>query len=500
MSSDTADTAEVEVEVEVEASAEAEPKTLALDVNVESTSSCGRHVTVTIGKDDVVRYFKEAFDELSPKAAVPGFREGKAPRKLVESRFKDQITDQVKGKLLMDAMTQVTASPDFAAISEPEFDFDAIEVVRDDALTFEFDIEVRPEFAVPDWKGLKLERPHQEFQEKDIDRHIERSLDNIANLVPVERGVEADDFLMIQITFSSEGKTVSQCTEEVRVAARLSFPDAVCEGFDKLMMGATTGDKRQTTVTVSHDAPNEALRGKEIDAEIELLDVLQIEVPKLDEATLEALGVDSEGDLRDVAKQDLERRLAYHQQRSIRQQITKFLTESADWDLPQDLLRRQAKRELDRAILELRSSNFSEEEIRAHENELRRNSIESTKTALKEHFILERIAEDEGVEDLPEDYDQEIATIALQSREPIRRVRAKIEKEGLMDVLRNQIVERKTIRIIMEAAEFTDVPLKQDENPVFAVDHFVSGAKESNIPVAKYDEENEQTKTPTDRS
>ena len=494
MSSDAADT------VEEDASTEEEAKTLDLEVAVDSTSACGRHVTVTVSKKDVGRYFKEAFDELLPKASVPGFREGKAPRKLVESRFKSEINERVKGQLLMDAMTQVTTSADFAAISEPDFDFDAIEVARDEPLKFEFEIEVRPEFDMPNWKGLKLERPTKAFDRKDVDKHLERLLGDVAEMAPVDRVAEAGDFLVVQISFGYEGKVVSECTEEVSIAKKISFPDAVFDGFDKLMLGSKAGDKREATVTISHDAPNEALRGKEVTASIEVLDVMERKLPALDDATLSELGdFDSEGDLRDALMNDLERRLAYHQQKRIRQQITSLLTESANWDLPQDLLRRQSRRELERAVLELRSSNFSEEEIRAYENELRRNSVESTKTALKEHFILERIADDEEIEETQEDYDMEIATIAMQSRESVRRVKARIEKQGMMDALRNQIIERKVIAKIMEAATFKDVPYTDEDNQVTAVDHFVSGAKDTNIPVAKYAGEGDQLKSPLDR-
>ena len=203
------------------------------------------------------------------------------------------------------------------------------------------------------------------------------------------------------------------------------------------MIGCKVGDKRETTMTISHDAANEELRGKDVKAEIEVLDVKRTSLPKLDEATLQSLGdFDSEGDLRDAVKSDLERRLAYQQQKSAREQITGLLTDSADWDLPKDLLKRQSHRELERAVLELRSSGFSDDEIRAYENELRQNSMASTQRALKEHFILERIAEDESIEDEPQDYETEIALLAAQSREPIRRVRARIEKQGLMDALR----------------------------------------------------------------
>ena len=82
----------------------------------------------------------------------------------------------------------------------------------------------------------------------------------------------------------------------------------------------------------------------------------------------------------------------------MRQQVTAALTEAADWDLPPELLRRQSMRELERAVLELRRSGFSEHEIQAHANELRQNSAVSTARALKEHFILERIAEEEKID------------------------------------------------------------------------------------------------------
>ena len=88
-----------------------------LDLKVESKSACERHFTVTIPREDIDRYFADAFTELMPKAAVPGFRAGRAPRKLVESRFKSQVKEQVKGSLLMDSLSQITEDASFSPIS-----------------------------------------------------------------------------------------------------------------------------------------------------------------------------------------------------------------------------------------------------------------------------------------------------------------------------------------------------------------------------------------------
>ncbi|MEQ1906360.1 MAG: trigger factor family protein, partial [Pirellulaceae bacterium] len=84
-----------------------ELKKLNLTVDVKNTSACERHVKVSIAREDIDRYFQKQFDEIAPRAELPGFRAGKAPRKLLESKFRKQIENQVKGSLLMDSLAQV---------------------------------------------------------------------------------------------------------------------------------------------------------------------------------------------------------------------------------------------------------------------------------------------------------------------------------------------------------------------------------------------------------
>ncbi len=131
-----------------------EAEKLNLSIKVDSPSACQRHVTVTIPREDIERYFDKAFSDLMTSASVPGFRAGRAPRKLVEARFRKDVADQVKGSLLMDSMTQITEDPKLSAISEPDFDPLAVELPDEGPMTFEFDLEVRPEFDLPEWKGL----------------------------------------------------------------------------------------------------------------------------------------------------------------------------------------------------------------------------------------------------------------------------------------------------------------------------------------------------------
>ncbi|HIF32552.1 MAG TPA: trigger factor [Planctomycetes bacterium] len=473
---------------------------LSLEIQVEEPSACQRHVTVTVAREDVDRYLDEAYDELLPKAEVPGFRPGRAPRKLVEGRFRDQVHDQVKGSLLLDSMTQVNEEKDFSAISEPDFKFDAIDIPDEGPLTFEFDLEVRPDFKMPEYKGLKLERPTKELNDADVEKRIEDYQNRQGSLEKVDEPAKAGDYVWVDLKFSHEDTVLAEYAEEVvRIVETLSFEDAELTGFEKLMVGASAGDDRSAKVTVSEDSPKESLRGVEVTTDIHVREVKRLSPLELTDEVLQGMGIDGQDKLREVIRGELENQIGYQQRQRLREQITGLLTESADWELPPDMLRRQAGRELDRAVMELQSSGFGEADINVHLNRLRQNTLASTEKALKEHFILERIAEEHKLEAADEDYDREIMMIAMSNNENPRRVRARMEKQGQLDTLRNQIIERKVIDLIQGEAEFTDVPLDEDgpsSDNVMALKVPVAGALKEEIPEAN----TADTAEPADRS
>ena len=472
--------------------AEEAQEKMSLEVTVDSPSTCERHVTVVVSREDIDKAFTKEFDELVPKAEVAGFRPGRAPRKLVENRFKDQIADQVKGKLLMDSMAQISDEHSFSAISEPDLDLDAVDLPDEGPMTFEFTLEVRPEFDMPEWKGLDIESPVREISDEDVQKHLKRVLSRYGKLVESGEPAALDDLLTLNITFSRDGEVVSTITEaSTHLRAKLSLRDAELQTFGELLTGAKVGDKRQAKVTVSQDAEDEALKGQEVDAEFEVVSIHTQELPKLTHAFLDEIGGFADVDeLNDAVRQELTRQQNYHQQQKIREQITEQLTANANWNLPPNLLKKQARREVQRVVLELRSAGFGDDVIQSYANQLQRNSMAHTAVALKEHFILERIAEEEKFEAEPEDYDTEIDLIAEQSGVSPRRVRARLEKRGEMDSLRNQIIERKVIEMITSHAGVTEVPYEPPTEDEAALDYGVSSTKDREaIPEANHGEE-----------
>jgi trigger factor len=154
------------------------------------------------------------------------------------------------------------------------------------------------------------------------------------------------------------------------------------------------------------------------------------------------------------------------------------------------MVRRQAERELQRRVLEMRRNGFSDDQIRSVVNTMRRNIEELTRAALREHFVLEKIAEDLKIEPTDEQYEAEIKLISDQSDSTVRQVKAKLDRTGQMDALRNQIIERLVIERVVAASDLTTVKgdsILKKEPKEFAVEFLVAPVSQS-LPEAKYDD------------
>jgi len=446
-------------------------------VEIETLSACERKIVILIPHDEIERYFSKEYDEIIENANVPGFRKGRAPKKLVAKRYRKMVTDRVKNLLISDSIGQLHEREDLTPISEPDFKFDTVVLPETGPMVFEFRLEVRPEFELPNWEGLKIEKPVRNFTSDDVDRALERVLTEYGQLVPHNVAAEMGDYIVTKLTFSHQGKELSSADEEtIRIRPILTFHDGSINDFDKLMVGVQAGDVREVEATLSEEAMNPEYRGATVTARFDIHEVKKLKLPELTPAFIKQLGnYNNLGELKDGVRDMLERQLDYEQRQRARQQVTDLLTVSATWDLPPTMLERQSRRELQRMILELQRSGYTNEEIQPQVNFLRQNSNATTAQAMKAHFILEKIAEVEGIDVSEGDYDSEIRLIAAQQGETPRKIRAQLEKRGEMDILRNQIIERKVLDLIFSKATFIEVPFEIEGISEEGIDHAAAG-------------------------
>lgn len=466
--------ASMETGVTEEATATESPAVDRLEqtVAVQAVGPCRRHVTVTIPRSDIEAQFNKAVKELIDTVRIPGFRPGRVPRVLVEKKFKDELSGSVRQNLLMRSLEQVADENDLDAINEPDFDMDSLSIPESGDFTYEFDVEVRPEFALPSYKGLTLERPTREITDADFEVEEKRFLRQFSRLVPVDGAVEPGHIVEATVTATWKGQPLLPPTDQsLVIRPTLRFQDAEIAGFDKLMSGANIGDVRTADVKISAEAARVEVRGETVQVAFEVNNVQAFKVQELTAEFAESNGFESVDKVKEYVRDSQKRQLEYEQRQSARKQVLAKITESATWDLPETLVRRQVDNALRREVLEMQQAGFNDEEISARRNELLQNQMTMTRQALKEHFVLDRISDEEKLEVTPQEIDMEVYLMALRRGESPRKMRARLEKQGLMENLAAQVLERKAIDFIIANSTFKDVPApaSNDEDAVEAV-------------------------------
>ena len=436
-----------------------QPRKMNLSVDVTDSGPCRKHVRVTIPRSEIEFFENQSLKDLIDGAQVPGFRPGRVPRKLVEKRFRKEVANDVRQKLLMTSLEQVAGDESLDAINEPDFDVESLIIPEEGDFSYEFDVEVRPVFDLPAYKGLAIKRTSPEVTDDAISEYLKDLQEERGKLVPHDGPAAEGDIVVATVTTTHNGQEISRANErQIRIGKVLRFRDGEIADFDKLMTGVVPGDVREAQVKVSVEASNIALRGETVQVRFDVSDVQRLRPMEFDEEFLSSAGLESIEALRERVRSILDRQMKWEQRQSTRKQVLEKITESASWELPETLVKRQVDNALRREILEMQQAGFSSEQIAARENELLQSQVSTTRQALKEHFVLSKIATEEKIEVSPDEIEMEILNMSMRYDESPRRLRARLEKQGLIENLYAQTLERKAVDIILEHAKFEDVP------------------------------------------
>jgi trigger factor len=444
-----------------------EPAKLHQAVEMRDVGPCKKHIKVSVDRKDIDARMGEKFKELVTDSSVAGFRPGKAPRKLVERRFHREVGDQVKTEILLASLEQLAEDHDVAPLSPPDIDPAKIELPDDGPLVYEFEVEVRPQFDLPNYKGLKLKRPVHSFTDEDVAQEERRLLAPHGQVVPKSQGkAQVGDVLVADVTTRDGDRVLSTLKEgQFRIEKQLAFKDGIAARFGEQVAGANPGDTKVVDIHLSEAVADPNLRGKTVQATFDVKDVKTLRLPELTHDFLHTFGVHSPEQLRELLRVLLQRRLEYQQRQSARRQVLEQISASSQWELPRDLLLRQARKALARRVMEMRADGIPEPEIAARQRLLQQDVLNSTALALKEHFVLQKIAEVEKIDVNDDDLNEEIERLAAQGDESPRRVRARLEREDLLDALAAEMIERKALDLVLDSAQYEDVPLEADAAP-----------------------------------
>lgn len=479
--------------------AEAEPKTPEqealeklkehLDVQSEEVGVLRKKLTVSVAREALRQELDNEYGELLRDALVPGFRKGRAPRALVEKRFGGDVSETVKTRLLSRAYTAAVEKQSLDVLGDPLFwvtakqvegregrkveseqerlvsfeqAVDNITLPDDGDFVFACEVEVKPQFQLPELKGIPVEKPTLTVSDEDVTAMIDRQQMMRGVYEPVEAGgVQLNDLVVADMRMTCEGQQIKQQDNMQFPARGQQMEGVTLSDLGQALEGAKPGETRTVSGNLPDDYEVIGLRGKPAVLEFKVNDVKRLVLPPVDKSFLEALGYDSERELREDIRNRLESGLAEEQKKSMRGQLAGRLLKSVELEVPSGLSQRQTARVAARQMLELARQGVPEAEIEKHLDELRTGAEQRATNDLKLFFILEKIAEELAITVSEEEVNAAIASIARAQGRRFDRVRDELFRGQQIESLYVQIRDEKCLDRLLVDAEIKEVDISK---------------------------------------
>ncbi len=437
-----------------------------------------KEVSVVVPQDVIAAQVEHNFDELRSDAVVPGFRRGRAPRALIEKRFGADVRQSLKTTVVGQSYFAVIEKENLDTLGDPLFRIKSDEgeklVDLGEALphfslpdegdfTFTCEVEVRPEFELPNLEGVPIKTPDVTITDEQVEAELQRRAKLFGRLTPVEDGATAEDTLIADVVlFGPEGEQVKK-EESVRLGVRPVRLDGVpLQNLAEVLGGVKPGEERTAECTFPDDYDRTDLRGKNGKFVFRVHEVKRMEPAPIDKIVAD-YGFTGEQELRDFIRDELDAEKEDLIERAKKEQVFEYLLNNTQLELPEQLSARQTDRAIIRRVVEARKQGLPEEEIDKHMDELRTGAKEQAVRDLKLAFILDKAAQQLDVSVTDEEVNTEIARIARRYDRRFDRVRDELQRENLLPQIADSIRTDKLVRHVLASATFETVKAEDAE-------------------------------------
>lgn len=368
-----------------------------MDFQVVELAPCRKKVTVTIPVERVREALDTQYREINKQLVLPGFRPGKAPRKLLESRFATHVASEVKTKLVEEAYKQAVEENKVAPLGQPKIDAEEATLDPDKAFAFAFEVTTRPEFELPTWKGLEVKVPPATVADTDVDQGVERMRMAEGTLATSSEPLGEDDVAVLDWKATSGGDLLHAEDGTYYRMGRGVVDGVVIEGLDKALSKAPVGTKAALKGRAAPDDPRPSLAGKEFDVSVELKEAKRFVPADLDEAFLKRHDFDDQDELRADVRRKILRARERDRDRVAEDRLLDLLVEKSKMTLPPELVESAVEGWMERRRIEAQSEGVSEDEVAKEIASSQEKVRAMVETDLRQHFVLERIAEAEAL-------------------------------------------------------------------------------------------------------
>jgi len=423
-----------------------------LKVSTEKIPESQILMTIEVEPERLDLAREKALRKLAPKAKVPGFRPGKAPKNMVLNYFgEERVLDEALDVLVPDVYREaLEADESIDAIARPR-----LVVETTDPLVVKATIPVRPTVELGDYQSVRVAAEPIIVEESRVDETLQVLRKRASTLEPIERAVAWSDVLRIDVLGSVEGeKMVEQKDVEIQL---IEDRDVLFPGFEEALLGHKKGEAVEFTLAVPEDIKSEKFAGKQCDFSVTITETKEEILPELDEAFVKAVGegFESVDALRQRIHEDIEK--AEEQQRDNRyhDEILTKLVAMATIDFPPVMLDVEVDRMMHDQAQQMGAQHNIEGYLAAigkTDEEARTELRPVADTRLRRSLVLSQLTGAENIEVADEEIAAEIEKMTAAAGQQGAQLRELFDSENGRDTIRRNLLTRKTLARLVEIA------------------------------------------------
>src|SRR5213080_1022773 len=423
-----------------------------MKVEVEKQPGSVSKLQIELPADEVAKEWDAIASSFVRFAKIPGYRPGKAPRSVIDKRFRKEIQDELTKKLVSKSYHEAIEQQQLRVASLTNIE--EVQFGKDKSMRFRATVVTAPEFELPDYKNISVQLPDTKVSEAEVDAALERLRDQSADFVDVpRRGLQMGDFAVIDFEGSVDTKPISEIAPQAskNLQAGKKFwlhvvVDNFLPKFCEQLVEQKPGETRLVIVEFPADFPIKELAGKKADYAVTLREIKEKVPPPLDDAFAAKLDPGkSLADLRQMIEHDIEHAKQHDVERAKESQILKYLHEHIQFELPPALLQNETRRALAELVQRNRERGVTDEMLKEKEKELIDGAAGLAANRLKTNFILHRIAEREKIQVTKDDVDHRIRQEAARYDISVEKMRKQLQQQDALNDVAEQILLGKTL-------------------------------------------------------
>jgi len=440
----------------------------ALTTSTKELGESRVRVEVEVGPDSVEAEVRSAADVIGRDMKVPGFRKGKVPAQVVLQQVgRDSLLDEAVRRALPNWYEEAVQDAGIATVGSPDVDLSDLPD-KGDALSFSFEVAVRPPATLGAVKGVEAPRREPEVAEEDVENEVGRLRESLASLETVERQAENGDYVVIDF----EGKVDGEPFEggEARGFLLELGSGRLIPGFEDQLIGASGAEEREISVPFPDDYQAEHLAGNAATFDVTVKEVKEKRLPELDDdLAVEAGGYDTLDELRKEIRSQLSQAQEEAIEREFREAAVDAVAAAATIDVPHELVHAKAHEMWHVTSRRLQEQGLDPAQYLQitgkTEEELITESEPDAERAIRREAVLAAVVEAEGIEVGDDELMDALREAASQPGTPgasdkaLQRSLKKAKAQGADDALREDIAMRRAVDMIVENAK--PIPAEQ---------------------------------------